>query len=113
MTWVVVNQDSGWTDETMRFEDSGEAAKFIVDNVDPDYGNRHEVRYESESEHPHNLVAVGQIWMDDKWVDFARDTPQTAIAWAKREPEGKARVVDWIGKRLVIWPVPELEEYRS
>lgn len=112
MTWVVCNTDSGYSDESMRFEDAGEAAKFIVDNIDPDYGNQHAVRYESDSEHPQNQVAVGQVNRDGGgWMDYARDTPDVAVRWARREPVGQARVVDWIS-RQVIWPVPELEDWR-
>lgn len=62
----------------------------------------------SDSPHPQNEVAVGQIMLDGKWVDYARATPRQAIYWAENQPEGEARVVDWIGKRDVIWPQPPI-----
>jgi hypothetical protein len=102
--WVVFNSGTGYSDESMRFAEFGEAEGYMQVNEDPDRDVYFEKRWESDSPHPQNHVALGQILSDGKWVDFARDTPEAAIRWAKREPEGKARVVDWIGRSAVIWP---------
>lgn len=102
--WVVFNIGTGYSDESMRFAARLEADEYIRDNEDPDRDTFFGKRWEANSPHPRNEVAVGQIWSGGKWVDYARDTPEKAIAWAEREPVGLARVVDWIGKRDVIWP---------
>jgi hypothetical protein len=88
----------------MRFAEPDQALDFIADRINEEPDAAYDVRYESGTEHPNNETAVGQIWHDGGWMDYARDTPEKAIAWAKREPVGLARVVDWIGKRDVIWP---------
>lgn len=101
--WVVVNVETGWSDESMRFAEYSEAMRFIKDNEDLDRGVYFDKRWESESPHPTGDCALGQIWHDGKWVDYARDKPEVAIRWAAKEPVALARVVDWIS-REVMWP---------
>jgi hypothetical protein len=98
--WVVWNIETGYSDEEMRFASKRGARDWINERIMP---WNFMIRYESGSEHPQNHVAVGQILRDNVWLDYARDTPERAIYWAKREPAGTARVVDWIGKRSIIW----------
>lgn len=53
-------------------------------------------------------TSLGQIMLDGVWVDYARGTLGHAILWASGEPEGTARVVDWIDKKHVLWPLPSI-----
>lgn len=103
MTWVVSNVETGWSDESMRFAEFSEAEKYIAVNEDLDRGVYFDKRWESDEAHPQNHTAVGQIFRDGTWLDYARDTPEEAIKWARFEPAGHARVVDWVG-REVMWP---------
>jgi len=102
--WVVFNTSTGYSDESMRFATFTEAEQYITDNEDPDRDVYLDKRWESDSPHPSGHHALGQILIDGKWVDYARDTEDEAIKWAsKREAPGTARVVDWIS-RAVMWP---------
>lgn len=103
MTWVVSNVETGWSDESMRFAEFSEAEKYIAVNEDLDRGVYFDKRWESDSPHPTGDCALGQVMVDGSWVDYARDKPEIAIRWAKREKPGHARVVDWIS-REVMWP---------
>lgn len=102
--WVVFNTSTGYSDESMRFPERLRADEYIELNEDSDRDAYFDKRWESDSPHPHNHVALGQVYRDGAWLDYARDTPEAAIAWAQKEPVGLARVVDWIGRRDVIWP---------
>lgn len=53
-------------------------------------------------------TSLGQILVDGEWIDYARGTLPQAIQWASAEPEGEARVVDWIKKGHVLWPLPSI-----
>jgi hypothetical protein len=61
-------------------------------------------RWESDEQAVGGEVALAQISHDGKWNDYARATPEQAIAWAQKEPAGQARVVDWVDHAAVIWP---------
>jgi hypothetical protein len=103
MVWVVSNAMSGYSDESMRFAEWHDAEVFIEENQDDERDVFFDKRWESDSPHPQNHVALGQIWRDGGWLDYARDTPEAAIRWAQREPVALARVVDWVS-REVMWP---------
>lgn len=98
--WVVFALDSGQSTEAMRFATRKEAKDFIASRTMPwEFG----MRWESDSPHPQNRVALGQVFIDGQWMDYARDTPEEAIRWARKRDAGTARVVDWVG-RAVMWP---------
>lgn len=40
--WVVFNEDSGWSDESMRFATPREAREYIADHPDLNLGKRFE-----------------------------------------------------------------------
>jgi len=101
--WVIYSIDTGFSDESMRVATFTEMEERVDELTNADENTMWGCRWESDSPHPQNHVGLGQIWRDGKWLDFARDTPEAAIAWAQKEPAGEARVVDWIS-RAQIWP---------
>jgi hypothetical protein len=45
--WVVFNNETGWSDESMRFATKGEALDFIAEHDDNEYGDTFGMRYEA------------------------------------------------------------------
>ena len=99
--WVIYNRATGYSDESMRVATFDEARAIIDGDIEGDVAFA--MRWESDEPHPHNHVALAQLWLNERWQDYARDTPEAAINWAQGEIPGTARVVDWVS-REVMWP---------
>ena len=51
---------------------------------------------------------LGQLLVNEQWVDYARGPAHAAISWAEDGEPGTRRVVYWTRKSVPVWPVPSI-----